>query len=194
MSASREAILGAVRAARGREFARPDGLPAAVRFADPLRAFAENLEAAGGTSVRVSSRAGLPAALQALSPPADPARLWCTPELGLGPVRSASASALAGLELAVLAGVLGVAESGAVWVVPEGRDERAAAFLAERLVLVVPAASIVHELHQAYDRIDPAARDFGCFIAGPSKTADIEQALVVGAHGPRALTVLLTGE
>ncbi|HVO21642.1 MAG TPA: LUD domain-containing protein [Anaeromyxobacter sp.] len=30
-------------------------------------------------------------------------------------------------------------------------------------------------------------------MAGPSKTADIEQALVIGAHGPRSCTVLVTG-
>jgi L-lactate dehydrogenase complex protein LldG len=32
---------------------------------------------------------------------------------------------------------------------------------------------------------------FATFIAGPSKTADIEQSLVLGAHGPRSLTVFL---
>jgi L-lactate dehydrogenase complex protein LldG len=78
-------------------------------------------------------------------------------------------------------------------VVPKDVRERAAAFLAEHLVLVVPLGALVHELHQAYERIDPAAAAFGCFVAGPSKTADIEQALVIGAHGPRSLTVLLHG-
>jgi L-lactate dehydrogenase complex protein LldG len=166
-------------------------LAAPVRFADPLRAFEENLAEAGGRCVRVDSREGLPAALQTLDPPVDPARLWCRLGLGLPPPPIAPPAALAGLELAVLPGSPAVAESGAVWVVPADRAERAAAFLAERLVLVVPAAAMVHELHQAYARIDPAGHDFGCFIAGPSKTADIEQALVIGAHGPRSLDVLL---
>jgi L-lactate dehydrogenase complex protein LldG len=195
VSASREAILRAVqRATAGRECARPEAVPAPVRFVDPVRAFEENLALAGGACVRVASRAQLPVALQALRPPEDPARFWCSAELGLSPSTPAvSLSALSGLELCVLAGAPAVAESGAVWVVPKSRQERAAAFLAERLVLVVPAAQVVHELHQAYARIQPAAAPFGCFIAGPSKTADIEQALVIGAHGPRALTVLLVG-
>ncbi len=99
----------------------------------------------------------------------------------------------ADLDLTILPGAPAVAESGAVWVVPADLRQRTAAFLAQHLVLVVPRATLVHELHQAYAPIDPSAAGFGCFLAGPSKTADIEQSLVIGAHGPRSLTVMLHG-
>ena len=57
----------------------------------------------------------------------------------------------------------------------------------------VAREQLVGDLHSAYQQIDPAAAHYGCFMAGPSKTADIEQALVIGAHGPRALDVYLWG-
>jgi L-lactate dehydrogenase complex protein LldG len=85
-----------------------------------------------------------------------------------------------------------VAESGAVWLTPADALARAALFLAEHLALVVSETEIVSDLHQAYARIDAGAAPFGCFVAGPSKTADIEQVLVIGAHGARTLTVFLT--
>ena len=46
-------------------------------------------------------------------------------------------------------------------------------------------------MHHAYDRIAQAEYPFGLFLAGPSKTADIEQSLVLGAHGSRSMTVFL---
>ena len=55
------------------------------------------------------------------------------------------------------------------------------------------AAHGVSDMHAAYARLAERPIGYGMFIAGPSKTADIEQALVIGAHGPRSCTVLLVG-
>ncbi len=68
-------------------------------------------------------------------------------------------------------------------------DYRAAPFITQHLVLALEADAIVWNMHQAY--ADLEAEGFGVFIAGPSKTADIEQSLVIGAHGARSLVVML---
>ncbi len=102
-----------------------------------------------------------------------------------------SLTALADVGLFVTEGQLGVAESGAIWISAPDSAPRAALFLAEHVLLVLAADRIVGTMHEAYDRIDVTASPFGCFVAGPSKTADIEQSLVVGAHGPTGLTIAL---
>jgi L-lactate dehydrogenase complex protein LldG len=58
--------------------------------------------------------------------------------------------------------------------------------------VVVRADTLVHNLHEAYERIQIPSPGFSMWLSGPSKTADIEQALVIGAHGARSCTVLLT--
>jgi len=60
-------------------------------------------------------------------------------------------------------------------------------------VIVINEENIVNTMHEAYQRIETTADGFGVFIAGPSKTADIEQNLVIGAHGSRSLRVYLMG-
>jgi L-lactate dehydrogenase complex protein LldG len=102
--------------------------------------------------------------------------------------------ALADLDVVVFEAALGVAENGAVWL-PESRlGHRAAPFLAQHVLVVLDPAAIVDDMHDAYARVSVDEEGFGLFMAGPSKTADIEQSLVIGAHGPRSLTVLLPGE
>jgi len=46
-------------------------------------------------------------------------------------------------------------------------------------------------MHQGYEKIAAAHYGFGLFLAGPSKTADIEQSLVIGAQGAKSLRVVL---
>jgi L-lactate dehydrogenase complex protein LldG len=101
---------------------------------------------------------------------------------------------LENVELAVLEAHFGVAENGACWITEERMIERALPFIAQNLALVIREKDIVPTMHEAYDRIAGAEYGFGAFIAGPSKTADIEQSLVLGAHGPRSMTVFLIDE
>jgi L-lactate dehydrogenase complex protein LldG len=114
-----------------------------------------------------------------------------------------SPHALADVDVAIMPGEFAVAENAAVWVTDRNVPLRVIYFLCQHLVLVVPAGEIVDNMHAAYERLTSAERNggvtfnnpmFGAFIAGPSKTADIEQSLVIGAHGPRSLTVFLVGE
>ncbi len=80
-----------------------------------------------------------------------------------------------------------------MWVTGGAFSPRGAFVVAEHLALVVAATDVVDDMHQAYRRLSFPGAGFGTFIAGPSKTADIEQALVIGAHGARSCTLFLVG-
>ena len=97
---------------------------------------------------------------------------------------------LAGTDVAIVRGAFGVVENGAVWI-PRAFRHKAMPFIPEALVILLDRKQIVCNMHEAYARKDFDTYDFGSFIAGPSKTADIEQALVIGAHGARDVTVIL---
>lgn len=96
---------------------------------------------------------------------------------------------LENVNLAVFEAVFGVAENGAVWLTDADMVQRVAPFICQHLAVVLPKNQIVSTMHDAYRRIADADYGFGIFIAGPSKTADIEQSLVLGAHGARTMTV-----
>jgi L-lactate dehydrogenase complex protein LldG len=101
---------------------------------------------------------------------------------------------LENVDFAVLRGHFCVAENGAIWVTDDNVKHRVLYFIPQHISLVVPASQIVHNMHEAYSRIRIGAHLFAGFISGPSKTADIEQSLVIGAHGARSLTVYLVDE
>lgn len=101
---------------------------------------------------------------------------------------------LADVDLAILPAQLGVAENSALWVTEAQLPLRVLPFICQHLALVVSQQNIVPLMHQAYDVIGAQEYGFGTFIAGPSKTADIEQSLVLGAHGARTLSVFIISE
>lgn len=95
------------------------------------------------------------------------------------------------VEVAVLRGELAVAENAAIWIPEKNMVHRVLPFITQHLILIVEADKLLTDMHQAYQKIDVSEGGYGVFVAGPSKTADIEQSLVIGAHGPRSLTVFL---
>ena len=96
-------------------------------------------------------------------------------------------------EATVVRGEWGVAENGCIWI-PQAAKEKAAYFICEYLVILLSSKRIVHNMHEAYQKIQFNDYGFGTFISGPSKTADIEQALVMGAQSARGVTIILTDE
>ncbi len=106
-------------------------------------------------------------------------------------VKDADPHTLENVELAVIRARLAVAENGAVWLTEDVMGQRILPYICQHLAVVVSEDSIVSTMHDAYEKIASEDYGFGGFIGGPSKTADIEQALVLGAHGPLSMTVFL---
>ena len=92
---------------------------------------------------------------------------------------------LKNIDLAVVKGNFAVAENGAIWMKDEENRHRSLYFIAQNIVIVIDEKDIVSNMHEAYSKISFDNSGYGVFISGPSKTADIEQSLVIGAHGPK---------
>ncbi|OYU54838.1 MAG: hypothetical protein CFE25_12675 [Chitinophagaceae bacterium BSSC1] len=104
---------------------------------------------------------------------------------------SLEATELATVQRAYLKGGIAVAENGSIWLDETAMVNRLLPFIAEHLVIVIEAKNIVATMHHAYQQVSSFDTGFGMFLAGPSKTADIEQSLVIGAHGARSLLVCI---
>jgi L-lactate dehydrogenase complex protein LldG len=193
---AREEILSAVRSARvpARDYPGVEGL--GLQIDDATARFVEMIATVGGTCLRVPDLASADGALREL-PAYREARRLVTLVSGVGegtfdPALVADPHDLGNLDLCVVPAELGVAENGAVWIDGRRLPHQALIVIAEHLVVVVDARTLVADMHQAYARVS-VGRGFGLFLAGPSKTADIEQSLVIGAHGARSCMVLLVG-
>lgn len=85
--------------------------------------------------------------------------------------------------IAVVEASFGVCENGALWCDEKSVKFRSIYVICENLIILLNKKNLLNNMHEAYKKIDLKENNFGIFISGPSKTADIEQALVIGAHG-----------
>jgi L-lactate dehydrogenase complex protein LldG len=192
---SRDHILAALRRHAPPAVATPDLGGLGVTFADPVARFAESVVAVGGTCLQVADLSAARAAIAALPQATGAARVVSlVPGVGAPTIDLATVGDphdLADLDLAILPGEIAVAENAAVWLEGRGLVHRVVFVIANHLVLIVAAQNIVHHMHEAYARLADRPRGYGVFVSGPSKTADIEQVLVVGAQGARTCTVVV---
>ena len=164
-----------------------------VEYADPIAQFISMSKAVGGDVVVLEHGADVNEAIRKAYPEA---KVFAGNVPGItiaqrNPDTVSSTQELNGTDVGIVQGEIGVAENGCVWV-PQTMKERAVCFISEYLVILLSRKNIVSNMHQAYGRVRMTDYGYGCFISGPSKTADIAQALVMGAQAARGVTVILT--
>jgi L-lactate dehydrogenase complex protein LldG len=167
-----------------------------TRFDDPVAKFREMLEIVGGQSHCIEQAKEAQEILDSLPEFRDAKQIASlVPDVLQGNVDASSVDdphTLESLDWVVARGEFMVAENGAIWVDGATLPHRVLLFIPQYLAIVVPRSQVVHHMHEAYARIGRPEPGFGVFVSGPSKTADIEQSLVLGAHGCRTLQVFLT--
>ena len=215
MSDTRARILGKVRAALGRETAPAPADAASARAAAlgdgtpqrpvwdeaHLERFCQCVEAAAGSWVSVATLADAGLAIagyladkptgkvihRAPDPALDAIR-W--PEDVTVETATDGRDALVGVSRAVA----GVAETGSLALASGPDNPTTLSFLPDYHIVVLGEADVVPWFEDLWQRMREAGgfppRSFN-FVTGPSRTADVEQTLQLGAHGPRSLHVVL---
>lgn len=190
---SRDSILKNIRKNNKSETAYPEIKIDGISYDNIVDVFSENLELAGGKSIHVTSEQNCTNIIADLFPAENITLLSFEESIksNIDINKIQTGHALKDLDLTVIRAELGVAENGAIWLNPEQFKHRASLFICQHLIIILDKTKLVNNMHEAYEKIDFDKVEYGLFISGPSKTADIEQALVIGAHGPRSCSVLL---
>ena len=173
---------------------------ATVQAGEAMIAFVARLKAAGVTVAEAAHLSDVPKlAADYLRSQNLPARLrmGADPDLtGLTwDIDIAHGRAVGTDEVSISKAFAGVAETGTL-VLTSGPDNPTTLnFLPETHIVVVRGADVVGGYEDVWDRLrasGPLPRTVN-WVSGPSRTADIEQTIVMGAHGPRRLHVILAG-
>lgn len=169
-----------------------------LTFERPLEKLAEVLQFVGGTCIEVDNIQQVAEHLKKYPQFAEAKRVYSAVDGLPGNVDINAVDdphELENLDFVIYPGQFAVAENGAVWVTDRNLKHRVVFFITQFLVLVVSAKDIVHNMHEAYAKVydgqSPTEPTFGLFLSGPSKTADIEQSLVIGAHGCRQMQLFV---
>ena len=214
---AKSSILARIRAAQGGNVARAAAEPAAAEtylaahppgprpaaHRDPLEGFIGRAQSLSTTVARVARAADVPQAvarylnahdlpLRAACWPACAALDWRAAGMVVEP-RPASGDDLVGITGAYCA----IAETGTLMMLSGADTPAETSLLPETHVAVVAESRIVRDMEDAWAllraeqgaTVMPRAVNF---ISGPSRTADIEQTLVLGAHGPYRVHIVLT--
>jgi L-lactate dehydrogenase complex protein LldG len=189
--ATRDAFLAKVRAAQPAARALPDVPLFATPVGEPRARFAAALQAMGGTCVDAASAADVRALLDARFG-ADAVICSATPEVqGTRALQAETPPAsLQDVDVGVVRGRFGVAETGSVWFSEKEYVVNALGYLAQHLVVLLDPARIVDGLQDVYRQADFREARYAVLVTGPSATADIEGVLIRGAQGVRSLTVV----
>lgn len=174
------------------QYDMPEGSVHGIAYGDTVAQFIEMSRTVGANVVTAKTGDSLDEIVRRAYPDAKTIAS-SLPEMTtatLNPNTVDCAQSLNGTDVGVVAGEIGVAENGCVWI-PQPMKEKAVCFISEYLVIVLPKSGIVDNMHDAYRRITMPETGLGTFISGPSKTADIEQALVMGAQAARGVTVVI---
>lgn len=194
-NSSRADILSSIRANIPKPVEHP-GIPAFQPPAGSLKApFEDHLQKAGGAAHEVESAAEVKVRLAELH---RGAKVICSAVPEITGTRRAEFAGnpheLADVDVGIVRSQFGVAESGAVWLTQEDLVVDALGFLSQHLIVLLDPKQIVADMHEAYRRVRLDQTAYGCFMMGPSATADVEATLVHGAQGARSLDVFFLAE
>jgi L-lactate dehydrogenase complex protein LldG len=174
---------------------------AKVQAGEAMIAFVARLKAAGVTVAEAAHLSdvpklatdylranNLPARLRMGADPDLAAQAWGTLEVTHGRAEGTD-------DVTISKAFAGVAETGTLVLTSGPNNPTTLNFLPETHIVVVRGADVVGGYEDVWDRLraaGPLPRTVN-WISGPSRTADIEQTIVMGAHGPRRLHVILAG-
>ncbi|MFM0009904.1 LUD domain-containing protein [Paraburkholderia sediminicola] len=189
--ATREAFLAKVREAQPAARPRPE-VPLFASVGGDLRArFTTALQAMGGTCVEASAAGDVLALIRERF--GDAASVAsATPEVPGTRVITAETepASLQDIEVGVVRGRFGVAETGSVWFSEREYVVNSLGYIVQHLVVLLDPAELLDGLQDVYRRDDFRDARYAALVTGPSATADIEGVLIRGAQGVRSLTVV----